>query len=446
MATNHYDNGSLTMYGVLGTIAYLTLVRLLRYRNLNRKLDKYFATHTLRKGSNGSSPSDYPMTPAEAQEILRISSASDMPYLVEKSLEFALFKTYGIESISKILLGTGQLTKEVSASKRFVDTALLIATWINVPITGPGSGRPRDAGWEDPRGAIAVARTNWLHSKYKIKNDDYLYTLSLFILEPAVWTRLYGWRSLTPVERQAYFVFWVEIGRRMNIENIPETLEDMQAWCDEYERANMFPSPINQQVAVLTTNLLLYHVPDSVKPFGRHAVAALCPERLRESIMQPTPPAWVQTFIGVVLRLHTVYTRYLSLPRFTESVYVPLQHHDFTKTGVCPAGVAACPFSSEDGESKTVYRLHPGYAQNEPWYMPTPSIFTKLKLRILAAMGLYNMKAMPRPQFMPEGFRTEELGPISSQKNGREVVLANAEALHGGPLSGPWAFSVDVNE
>ncbi|KAG8729936.1 hypothetical protein FRC12_020607, partial [Ceratobasidium sp. 428] len=155
MATNYYDNGSFTMYGVLGTIAYLTLVRLLRYRNLNRKLDKYFATHTLRKGSSGSSPSDYPMTPAEAQEILRISSASDMPYLVEKSLEFALFKTYGIESISKILLGTGQLTKEASASKRFVDTALLIATWINVPITGPGSGRSKDAGWEDPRGAIA---------------------------------------------------------------------------------------------------------------------------------------------------------------------------------------------------------------------------------------------------------------------------------------------------
>ncbi|KAG9123122.1 hypothetical protein FRC07_000202, partial [Ceratobasidium sp. 392] len=224
------------------------------------------------------------MTPAEAQEILRISSASDMPYLVEKSLEFALFKTYGIESISKILLGTGQLAKEANAGKRFVDTALLIATWINVPITGPGSGREKNVEWEDPRGAIAVARTNWLHSKYKISNDDYLYTLSLFILEPAIWTGLYGWRSLTPMERQAYFVFWAEIGRRMNIEHIPETLEDLQAWCEEYERANMRPSRINKQVAELTTNLLLYHVSDSVKPFGRHAVAALCPQRLRESI------------------------------------------------------------------------------------------------------------------------------------------------------------------
>ncbi|KAG9077867.1 hypothetical protein FS749_010191, partial [Ceratobasidium sp. UAMH 11750] len=174
----YYEDVSLVTYGVLGMVAYLSLVRLLRYRLINGKLKRYLSTHTLRKGSDGSSPSDYPMTPAEAQEILRISSASDMPYLVEKSIEFALFKTYGIESISKLLLATGQLSQEVNAGRRFVDTALLIATWINVPITGPGSGREKRAGWEDPRGAIAVARTNWIHAKYRIKNDDYLYTLS----------------------------------------------------------------------------------------------------------------------------------------------------------------------------------------------------------------------------------------------------------------------------
>jgi hypothetical protein len=85
-------------YGMLGVVVYLALVRLMRYRFLHRSLDKYLSTHTLRKGGDGTSPSDYPMTPAEAQKILRISSASDMPYLVEKSLEFALFKTYGIVS------------------------------------------------------------------------------------------------------------------------------------------------------------------------------------------------------------------------------------------------------------------------------------------------------------------------------------------------------------
>ncbi|KAG8726083.1 hypothetical protein FRC10_007475, partial [Ceratobasidium sp. 414] len=339
------------------------------------------------------------------------------------------------ESISKILLGTGQLSKEANAGRRFVDTALLIATWINVPITGPGSGREKRAEWEDPRGAIAVARTNWLHAKHNIKNDDFLYTLSLFVFEPAIWTGLYGWRSLTPMEQQAYFVFWVEIGRRMNIGNIPGTIEDLRAWCEDYERANMLPSPINRDVAVFTTNLLLYHVPDFLKPFGRQAVAALCPERLRKSIMQPAPPAWVVKLTGVVLGLHQLYTRHLSLPRLTESMYVPLQHHDFTKGGACPAGVSACPFSGKDGEPETLYRLHPGYAQNEPWYRPIPSIFTELKFRILASIGLFNMKAVPALRFLPQGFRTEELGPVLYQQSGREAVLANAEAIHGGPLT-----------
>ncbi|QRV97467.1 hypothetical protein RhiJN_25486 [Ceratobasidium sp. AG-Ba] len=368
------------------------------------------------------------MTPAEAQEILRISAASDMPYMVEKSLEFALFKTYGIESISKLLLATGQLSKEANAGRRFGDTALLIATWINVPITGPGSGRTTKLDYEDPRGAIAVARTNWLHSKYKISNDDYLYTLSLFILEPDVWTKLCGWRELTPMERQAYFVYWSEIGRRMNIQNIPETLEDLEAWCEEYEQANMKPSRINKE------------------PFGRQAVASLCPDRLRESIMQPKPPAWVAKVVSLVLNAHRYYTRYLCLPRFTEMIYVPLQDHDFTKTGVCPAGVSACPFTGKNGEPQFEYRLHPAYSENDPWYLPPPSIFRKVKLYAQAAIGIFNMRAMPSPQFQSQGFRTEELGPIAFQHSGRAAVLANAEAIHGGPLTGPWAFSTDSDK
>ncbi|KAG8712563.1 hypothetical protein FRC09_019719 [Ceratobasidium sp. 395] len=174
------------MYAILGVVGYLGLARFLRYRLIDQSLESYLSTHALCKGSDGSNPSDYLMTPVEAQEIIRISSAYDMPYLVGKSVEFALFKVFGIvrnsltrstgtridenvkESISTILLGTGQLTKEANAGRRFVDTGVLIATWMNVPITGPGSGREKSSKWEDPRGAIAIARTNWLHSKYKI--------------------------------------------------------------------------------------------------------------------------------------------------------------------------------------------------------------------------------------------------------------------------------------
>lgn len=49
---------------------------------------------------------------------------------------------------------------------------------------------------EDPRGAIALARTNWLHRRANkthgpkgapISNDDLLYTLSVFVTQPIFW-------------------------------------------------------------------------------------------------------------------------------------------------------------------------------------------------------------------------------------------------------------------
>ena len=47
---------------------------------------------------------------------------------------------------------------------------------------------------------IALERLNEIHGKYPIRNEDYLYTLSLFILEPIKWINKYEWRKLDPLE------------------------------------------------------------------------------------------------------------------------------------------------------------------------------------------------------------------------------------------------------
>ncbi|KAG8762138.1 hypothetical protein FRC11_010969 [Ceratobasidium sp. 423] len=420
-------------------IAYLTVVHILRYRRVTSTMHKHVAEYPS-QGTDGGNPSDYRMTPAEAQKIIWVSSLWDAPFLVEKSLEFAFFKTYGIESISKLLLKTGQLSKEINASRRYVDTAILIQTWVHVPITGPGSGLEELPKGVDPRGAIAVARTNWLHSKYAISNDEYLYTLSLFILEPAKWMERYEWRGLTPLERQAYFVFWSEIGRRMNIQNIPETLEDLVEWREEYERVNMVPSLAGKTVAELTTSLLLYHVPPFAQAFGKQAVAALCPERLNKAIMVPEPPAWVASLVNAALNPRKLFIRHLCLPRFSPQCYIPFNTASLG-AGVCPAGVSVCPVSSKQGtDGGLVYRLHPFYSNNDPWYLSPPSTLGRIRAEVLTALGLRNPKATPGPQFRPEGFRTEEIGPVSFEKSGREAVLANAESMYGGKITGPWAF------
>jgi len=154
------------------------------------------------------------MTPEEAQKIIHVSTMYDMPLLLNYALAFALFKTYGVPSISGLLSATKELKSKETVSRRYADTELLISTFVGCPISGfldlafaANNKGPNPQPADDPRAMVALARVNWLHSKFNISNDDFLYTLSLFILEPAAWAKKYGWRPLSSLEQYAFFVF-----------------------------------------------------------------------------------------------------------------------------------------------------------------------------------------------------------------------------------------------
>jgi hypothetical protein len=153
------------------------------------------------------------MTGEDAWMILKYIISLEFPFLSEKAFSFALFKyvlldnidvfsylrirTYGIPSISKLLCETQQLGKAEYAGRRYVDTSVLIVEFL---AQSPTSERANSA----------IARMNYMHNRYqkagKISNDDMLYTLSLFVLEPERWIRQYEWRSLTPMEKCAMYV------------------------------------------------------------------------------------------------------------------------------------------------------------------------------------------------------------------------------------------------
>lgn len=46
------------------------------------------------------------------------------------------------------------------------------------------------------RREASINRLNELHGKYPISNDDYLYTLVLFVTEPIRWIDSWEWRKL----------------------------------------------------------------------------------------------------------------------------------------------------------------------------------------------------------------------------------------------------------
>lgn len=122
-----------------------------------------------------------------------------MPWTVTVALSFALFKTYAIPSISAVLCKSGQLSTHESAGRRAEDTGIFINEF-------SGGGMSHEvAGLDTERGSIALARMNWLHSRYGnlISRDDKLFTLALFIFEPYYFCEKFDFRPLNELEKEA---------------------------------------------------------------------------------------------------------------------------------------------------------------------------------------------------------------------------------------------------
>jgi hypothetical protein len=140
---------------------------------------------------------------------------------------------------------------------------------------------------------------NFLHSGYKkagkISNDDLLYTLSLFALEPKRFIAKYEWRSLTPLEICALGSFWKRVGVAMKIsfESFPSKewkdgvhwMEELEQWSLKYEERCMVPAATSHKVSECTVSVVLAKVPKPLRGVGQKVVSALLEERLRKAIM-----------------------------------------------------------------------------------------------------------------------------------------------------------------
>ena len=90
------------LYYVLCILAYLALVRFLRYRRLSDLVKQYPEYHASKVAAENMSYRD-------AEKITSLMFHFDTPYVASLALQFALFKTYGIPTISAVLQSTGQL-------------------------------------------------------------------------------------------------------------------------------------------------------------------------------------------------------------------------------------------------------------------------------------------------------------------------------------------------
>jgi len=237
-------------------------------------------------------------------EIMRISSGYEFPWDYVRSLEFALFRTYCVPSISALLARTGEFERR--PQQRYDDTALLMAELV-------------EHGYDSPRGREALRVVNRLHGRYEISNDDMRYVLSTFIFDPIEWITRYGWRPLTDHERLAAFHFYSAVGVRMGIKELPRTYSSYAAFKREYEERHFTYSDTNRAIGQYTLDLFCswYPVPSALTS---RAVLAMLDEPMLTAFGFPAQPPWLVSAARLVLRVRANTVRLLpprKTPRLT---------------------------------------------------------------------------------------------------------------------------------
>lgn len=340
------------------------------------------------------------MTNTEAQSIIQEMAQFEFPTMFKMSLQFALFKTYGIPTISDLLVATRLFSTPGNASKRYEDTTVLIGEYV---AHDPSEERTRKA----------IARMNYLHSPYiktgKISNADLLYTLSVFITEPISWINEYEWREVTEMEICALGTFWKSIGDAMEItysgylkrdswKDGIEFYEDIKQWALQYESDHMVPAATNKETADQLIPLLLFYVPRFLRPIIRQAIGVLMGERLRRAMKYDEPwlPSYGATYC--LLSARRFVLRHLTLPRISPVL----------------------EFSDKDPKTgryyHNVYLVHPYYVKASFWNRWGFQAWMTWILGGTVPGGKDSAK------YMPEGYRFDEIGPARKKGVGKEEL------------------------
>ncbi len=231
------------------------------------------------------------------QEIVYLLTCHVFPWDIERALEFALFRTYAVPSISKLLAQTGELTKR--PQKRYDDTEIIMYTLA-------------EHGYDSELGRKALRRMNQMHGRFSITNEEMLYVLTTFIYEPNRWLKRYGWRLPTKKEELATFYFYREVGRRMNIKDIPDDYHQLEQYNIDYERKYFQYAPSNRAVGEATCDLVLsFYLPKRLWPLGRPFLYAMMDDNLLNAFGFPHSSALMQTVTTGGLKLRAKLMRYL---------------------------------------------------------------------------------------------------------------------------------------
>lgn len=282
----------------------------------------------------------------EATEIHRLTAVYEFPWDFTRALELALYRTYAVPSIGRLLAETAELTER--SQKRYDDTALLLDTVI-------------EHGFAGERGRTAIRRINQMHRSYDIGNDDMRYVLCTFVVMPKRWIDAYGWRRLSRHETVAAAVHYRTLGRHMGIKDIPESYEEFEAHLDAYEKAHFGWDERARTVSDATLGLMASWYPRPLAPLLRRATLALLDEPLLEAFRYDPPTAMTRRLVRGAVRARGRAVRLLpprGAPHFARQNWEIKSYPDGYRVadlGTRPVpGLRGCPVRHAGGSADGV--------------------------------------------------------------------------------------------
>ncbi|GAA3501591.1 oxygenase MpaB family protein [Streptomyces prasinosporus] len=224
----------------------------------------------------------------EATEIYRLSTAYEFPWDFARALELALYRTYAVPRIGRLLAATAELTDRTQ--KRYDDTSLLLDAVV-------------EHGFGSDRGRTAIRRINGMHRGYDIPDDDMRYVLCTFVVMPKRWIDAYGWRRLSRHETVAGAVHYRTLGQHMGIKDIPGSYEEFESFLDAYEEAHFGWDEDARRVSDATLDLMASWYPRPLAPLLRTATLALLDEPLLRAFRYPPPGPATRAWVRRAVRL-----------------------------------------------------------------------------------------------------------------------------------------------
>ncbi|MFI8813070.1 MULTISPECIES: oxygenase MpaB family protein [unclassified Streptomyces] len=229
-------------------------------------------------------------------EIYRLTVTYEFPWDITRALELALYRTYAIPSIGRLLAETAELTER--AQKRYDDTALLLDSVV-------------EHGFDAEQGRTAIRRINQMHRGYDISDDDMRYVLCTFVVTPKRWLDIYGWRRLSDHELRAFAAYYRTFGAQLGIKDVPRTYEDFERTLDTYECEHFGWDEGGRRVSDATLDLMASWYPAVLAPAVRGAGLALLDDSLLRAFRYERPGPVARGLTRGALRLRARAVRLL---------------------------------------------------------------------------------------------------------------------------------------